>query len=78
MQCDCDISYSTDYDINGNKQITMTIQYCQIHNASLKMFDVLEELAAGSCCQTPGCGIDDPKCDTMMARYAINGLGKLP
>ena len=39
-----------------------------------RMFEVLEEMAAGSCCQTPGCNIDDPMCDTMVARYAIEGI----
>lgn len=42
--------------------------------ASPTMFEVLEDMAAGSCCQTPGCNIEDPMCDTMQARFAIEGI----
>lgn len=33
--------------------------------------DALLNIASGGCCQTPGCSIDDPRCDTMLARAAL-------
>ena len=35
------------------------------------LVEALEEIAAGACCQTPGGSLDDPCCDTMVARAAL-------
>jgi hypothetical protein len=33
--------------------------------------EALEEIASGPCCGTPGCSVDDPLCDSMIARAAL-------
>ena len=33
----------------------------------------LVDIAAGACCMTDGCSLDEPLCDVMMARAALRG-----
>ena len=43
-----------------------------IHSNAVKaLFDTMKEIARDSCCQTPGCCIDDPMCTPMTARAAV-------
>jgi len=35
------------------------------------LVEFVEGIAAESCCQTPGCSEDDPRCTTMEARAAL-------
>ncbi len=34
----------------------------------------LKDIASSQCCQTSGCSIGEPMCDTMIARAAIAGV----
>lgn len=36
-----------------------------------RLREALEGFASSTCCQTPGCCVDDPHCDTMTARQAL-------
>jgi len=36
-----------------------------------EMVDALVDIASGPCCESPGCTVDDPSCDTMRARAAL-------
>ncbi len=38
-----------------------------------RLREFVEGIAGGSCCESPGCSIDDPMCDTMMARAMLEG-----
>ena len=38
----------------------------------------LRDIASGPCCETPGCCVDDPKCEAMMARAAIAAAEAAP
>jgi hypothetical protein len=33
--------------------------------------EVLRDFASSACCQTDGCGLEDPMCDTMQARTVL-------
>jgi len=40
------------------------------------LLEALKSIAAGECCLTPGCSINDPMCDAMIARAAIAKVEK--
>jgi hypothetical protein len=42
------------------------------------MKEALEQVASGSCCQTPDCCIDEPYCDAMVARAALKKAKDVP
>ena len=37
----------------------------------VRMREALEGIADSGCCLTPGCNVEDPMCDTMIARAAL-------
>ena len=39
-----------------------------------KMYEALQEVASGGCCQTEGCSPDYPCCDAMMAKAVLDEL----
>lgn len=52
------------YDMKGE-------EISDLYERVAKLEEALEGLAAGQCCETPGCCTDDPLCDTMIARQAL-------
>lgn len=43
----------------------------KIHTLNIHYRMALQKVGEGSCCETPGCCEDDPKCDVMIARAAL-------
>jgi len=47
------------------------IIYCPKHKAAPEMYEALEGIASGGCCETEGCTPDNPYCDANIARAAL-------
>jgi len=45
--------------------------YCPKHKAADAMYEALEGIASGGCCETEGCTPDNPYCDANIARAAL-------
>lgn len=43
----------------------------RLREENARLREALEGLASGQCCETPGCSTDDPKCEAMIARQAL-------
>ena len=46
-----------------------------IEEQNRELREALEQAASGPCCETPGCSIDSPYCDAMVARAALAKTG---
>ena len=65
-----DIGLSYEEHIEAAYENVVTA-YCHIQLQNIRLRKALKQIASYQCCETPGCCIDDPMCDAMVARAAL-------
>ena len=57
--------------LNEDDTTRVDMHYCPKHKAAPEMYEALEGIASGGCCETEGCTPDNPYCDANIARAAL-------